>query len=82
MERAEIKFFADYIEDLEERLYLGDYDHISIQAELPYLCQLIRLFMDDTFISRNKHEKVLLATLKMRARKCKEFIEERMALKN
>jgi hypothetical protein len=82
MERAEIKFFADYIEDLEERLYLGDYDHISIQAELPYLCQLIRLFVDTNFESRDEDERVLLATLGMKARKCKEFLEERIALKN
>ena len=82
MERAEIKQIADYIKDLRERLSNEGHDHISMQTELPYLYQVIRLFMDATFESKDKGLKVLLATLELQARKCKEFIEEKLAVKN
>ena len=82
MDKVELKFFVDYIKDLEERLLDEDYDHISMQTELPYLNQAIQLFMDATFTSKNKYEKELLAILEMHARKCKDFIEKTLAVKN
>ena len=82
MDKAEIKFFADYIKDIEERLCDEDYDHISMQTELPYLYQVIQLFMDATFENKDKGLKVLLATLELHARKCKESIETTLAVKN
>ena len=82
MDKAEIKSIVDYIKNLEERLFDEDYDHISLQSELPHLYQVIRLLMDVTFESKSKHEKALLATLEMHARKCKEFIEEMLAVRN
>ena len=41
-----------------------------------------RKTMDETFKAKDKQLKVLLATLEYKARKCKECIERRLAVRN
>lgn len=48
MEPAEIKQIAAYVKDFEEGLVEWDYDRAAMQAELPYLYQVIKLLMDAT----------------------------------
>ena len=82
MEKVEIKQVADYVKNLEEGLVGGDFDHIAMQAELPYLYQIIQHLMDATFKTDDQKLKPLLATIEYKARKCKEHIEARLAVKN
>ena len=81
MKKAEIKQIGDYIKDLEEGLYEWDYDNIAMQAEMPCLYQVIKQLMDATF-KADQDLKVLLASLEYKARKCKECIEQRTAIRN
>ena len=82
MERNEIKQVADYFKELEEVLFEWNYDHIAMQAELPYLYQVIKRLMDATFKTDDQKLKPLLVTIEYKARKCKECIETRLAVKN
>ncbi|UCE07932.1 MAG: hypothetical protein JSW07_07845 [bacterium] len=82
MERVEIKHVADYVKELEEGLVEWDYDHIAMQAELPYLYQVIKRLMDETYKTRDQKLKPLLATIEYKARKCKQCIEARLAVRN
>lgn len=82
MEKVEIKRIADYLKDLEEGLYEWDYRGITTQQELTELYDIIKTLMDATFSTKDQQLKVLLATLEMKARKCKECIEQRLAVRN
>ena len=82
MEKAEIKRIGDYIKDWEERLAESLYDRIALEIELPEFHRVIKRLMDETFKTKDQDLKVLLATLEYKARKCKECIERRMAVRN
>jgi len=82
MERAEIKRIAEYLKDLEEGLYEWDYRGITTQGQLTELYRIIKLLMDATFETKDQQLKPLLATLEMKARKCKQCIERRLAVRN
>ena len=82
MEKAEIKQVADYLKDLEEGLYEWDYRGITTLRDLTELYRIIKLLMNETFETKDKRLKVLLATLEYKARKCKECIERRLAVRN
>lgn len=82
MTNIEIIQIASYIKDLEEGLYEWDYDNISMQTEYSKLYETIKTLMDATFKSKDKKEKVLLASLELKARKCKDCIERRTAVRN
>lgn len=82
MEKAEIKRIANYLKDLEEGLYEWDYRGITTQGHLNKLYQIIEQLMNATFETKDKQLKVLLATLEYKARKCKECIERRLAVRN
>jgi len=82
MEKAEIKAIGDYLKDLEEGLYEWDYRGMTALYRLPELYRIIKLLMDETFKAKDKQLKVLLATLEYKARKCKECIERRLAVRN
>jgi hypothetical protein len=82
IERDQIKFIADYVKKLEEDLVEWDYDHIAMQTELPYLHQIIQRLMDATYKTDDQQLKPLLATLEYKARKCKQCIEARLAVRN
>ncbi len=82
MERAEIKRIADYLKDLEEGLYEWDYRGITTQGQLTELYRIIKRLMDATFKTKDQQLKPLLATLEYKARKCKQCIERRLAVRN
>ena len=82
MNRAEIKRVADYLKDLEEGLYEWDYRGITTQGHLTELHRIIERLMDSTFETKDQELKPLLATLEYKARKCKQCIERRLAIRN
>jgi hypothetical protein len=82
MEMNKIKQVADYFKELEEVLFEWDYDHIAMKVELPYLYQVIKRLMDATFKTDDQKLKPLLVAIEHKARKCKECIEARLAVKN
>lgn len=82
MERSQINLIADYVKELEEGKIEWDYDRIAMQAELPYLYQIIKGLMDATYKTDDQKLKPLLATIEYKARKCKQCIEDRLAVKN
>jgi hypothetical protein len=81
MQKAEIKSIADYLKDLEEGLYELDYTGMTARRKLDELYGVIPKLMDATFKADQKL-KPLLATLELKARKCKECIERRTAVRN
>lgn len=81
MEKAEIKSIADYLKDLEEGLYEWDYRGLTTLGHLTELHRIIEALMDATF-KADQELKPLLATLELKARKCKECIERRLAVRN
>lgn len=81
MEKAEIKRIGDYLKDLEEGLYEWDYRGLTTLGHLTELHRIIETLMDETF-KASQELKPLLATLELKARKCKECIERRLAVRN
>lgn len=81
MEQAEIKRIADYLKDLEEGLYEWDYRGVTTQGDLTKLYGIIQQLMDATF-KADQELKPLLATLELKARKCKQCIEARTGVRN
>lgn len=82
MEKAEIKRIADYLKDLEEGLYEWDYRGITTQGHLTKLYGIIERLMQATYETKDQELKVLLASLEYKARKCKQCIERRLAVRN
>lgn len=82
MEKVVIKQIADYIKELEEGLYRLDYQGQANQIHLNKLYEIIKRLMDATFNTNDQKLKPPLVTLEYKARKCKECIESRLALKN
>ena len=86
MERDEIKQIVDYLKELEEevekeyceRHYRGLFCH----QDLNMLYGIIKYLMDSTYATDDQQLKPLLAILEYRARKCKNHIEEALAVKN
>ena len=82
MEKVEIKRIADYLKDLEEGIVEWDYRGITTQGHLTELYRIIKRLMDATFETKDQELKPLLATLEYKARKCKQCIERRTAVRN
>ena len=82
MERGEMKAIADYLGDLEEGLDLLDYQGPSTLGDLNRLHVIIAHLMKVTFETEDQGLKALLATLEYKARRCKQCVEDRLALKN
>ena len=82
MKKAEIRHIGDYIKELEEGLVEWDYDNIAMQTEFPYLCRVIKQLMDATFKTKDQGLKVLLAYMELKARRCLDCIERRLAVRN
>ena len=82
MTKSQLKQLTDYIKDLAEGLVEWDYDHISMQAELPKIYETIKLLMDETFKTKDQDLKPVLAYMEMKLRKCKDHIEKRLAVRN
>jgi len=81
MEKAEIKHIADFISDTWEGICGGD-EPTTMQLQLTELYRIIKKLMDATYQTKDQQLKVLLATLEYKARKCKECIERRLAVRN
>ena len=82
MERDEIKQVADYIKDLEEGLGTWDYQGPSTLGGLNRLHVIITHLMKATYETEDQELKPLLETLEYKARRCKQCIEGRLAVKN
>jgi hypothetical protein len=82
MKRAEIKSVSNFLTDLEEGLYECDYTSLTAQRKLDELYPIIKTLMDETFKAKDRDLKVVLASLEYKARKCKEYIEQRTAVRN
>lgn len=82
MEKAEIKAIGDYPKELEEGLVEWDYRGITTLGHLTELYRIIERLMDETFKTKDPDLKPLLAYMELRARKCKECIERRLAVRN
>jgi hypothetical protein len=82
MERAEITRISEFLKDLEEGLYEWDYTGLTAQRKLDELYPIIKALMDETFKTKDQQLKVILASLEYKARKCKECIEQRTAVRN
>jgi len=81
MDKAEIKRIGDYLKDLEEGLYEWDYRGLTTLGHLTELHRIIETLMDATF-KADQELKPLLATLELKARRCKQCIERRLAVRN
>jgi len=82
MEKAEIKKIADYLTDLEEGLDKHGYRGLTDLGHVTKLHLVIMRLMDAAFQTKDQQLKPLLVTLEMKARKCKDCIEARLAVMN
>ena len=82
MEKTEIKRIADYIREIEEGLDKLNCREITTQRHITKLHLTIERLMDTTFNTKDQQLKVLLATLEYKARRCKQSIETRLAVKS
>lgn len=81
MEKVEIKQIGEFLSDVYEGICEQDGLHIQ-QQQLNELYRIIKRLMDETFITKDQEKKVLLASLELKARKCKDCIEIRTAIRN
>jgi len=82
MTEAEIEQIAEYIDDTFEALYERDYEGEIARYHLGRIRELILLLMNATFEAQDQELKVRLAELNLKAHKCKECIERRLAVWN
>ncbi len=82
MENAEIQRIREYVIELEEGLYEWDYRGITTLGNLTELYRIIEQLMKATSEEQDENRRVLLAALEYKARKCKECIERRLAVRN
>ena len=82
MEMAEIRHIGDYLGDLEEGLDLWVYQGPPTLRDLNQLHMIIGRLMNAIYETDNQELKPLLATLEYKARRCKQCIEERLAVRN
>ena len=82
MDKGQIKQIADYIKNLEEGLYERDCRGLADLGHVTKLHLIIKRLMDATFQSTDQRLTPLLATLEMKARRCKDCIETRLAVRN
>ena len=81
MEKAEIKQISDFLADVYNGICEIDPPYIQ-QMQLNELYRVIKRLMDETSKTKDQGLKVLLATLELKARECKEHIEQRLAVRN
>ena len=76
MTKSEVKEIAEYVKQLQAGLL--DMKYVAIANEYPILYSKIELLMNETFRTKDKDLKVLLAYIELQARECMEFIKRRM----
>ena len=77
-----LNWIFDEINILEIDLTDFKYSPTSLQLELPTLYQTIKLLMDETFATKDRQLKPLLAYFELRARICKDYIEGKVVSMN
>ena len=82
MDEAEIQRIREYVTELEEGLHKWDYRGMTTLGYTTELHRIIESLMRATFEAKEKETKVVLASLEYRARRCKECIERRLAVRN
>ena len=82
METAQIQRIREYVTELEEGLYEWDYRGLPTLGNLAELYRIIEQLMEATSKEQNEKQRILLAALEYKARKCKECIERRLAVRN
>jgi hypothetical protein len=82
MEKPEIKQIGEFLKELEESIYSGECDTISMRLLLPDISQTIKVLMDATFKTKDQELKPLLAYMELRLRECKDYIEQRLGVRN
>ena len=82
MEKAEIQHVGECLKDLDKGLDAWDYRGPSTLGHLNRLYEIIPRLMDATFKTEDQELKPLLATLEYKARRCKQCIESRAAVRN
>ena len=82
MDKAEIKQIIIYLTDLEDGLVELDYRGITTLGDLNRLYEIIPRLMDATFNTKDQELKVISANLEYKARRCKNYIETDLAVKN
>jgi len=77
MEQAEIQRVRSLLSDVCE-----DDGPMAMHLYLTELYRIIKLLMDETFKTKGQQQKVILASLEYKARRCKQMIEERLGVRN
>jgi len=78
MEKSEIRRSSDFLSDIYEGICEDD----GPTAMQLYLTELYKLLMDETFRTKDQRQKVILASLEYKARRCKQMIKERLGVRN
>ncbi len=81
MKKTEIQQIADFLSDVYEGICEGD-ERTTMKLQLTELYDVIKRLMDATFETKDQELKPLLAALELKARKCKQEIEQRLAVRN
>ena len=81
MEQAEVDEIRDFLSDVYEGICEDDGPR-AMQLHLTELYRVIKLLMDETFKTKDQELRVILASLEYNARRCKQIIEERLAVRN
>lgn len=81
MQKAQIKQIGDFLSDVYEGICEKDASYIQ-QMQLNELYRIIERLMDETFKTKDRQLKVLLASLEYKARQYKQQIEARLAVRN
>ena len=63
MEKAEIKRISEFLKDLEEGLYEGDYSGVFARRKLDELYPIIKTLMDETFKAKDGLKTFIKLTL-------------------
>jgi hypothetical protein len=81
MEKVEIKTIACYLGEFEEGLAKPDKRGRPTHGHLTELCQIMKTLNGATF-KADQELKPFLATLEMKARKCRAELEKRLGTRN
>ena len=82
MQKEQIQEIGKYLNHLEIDLSESNFDSVALQIEMPKLYQTIKLLMDETFKTKDKKLKSLLAYMEMRLRKCLKVVEMELGGRN
>jgi len=81
MEKDQIESIHNFLAGVYQRI-CEDSGPAAMQLYLTDLYRVIKLLMDETFKTKDQEVKVILASLEYKARRCKQLIEKRLAVRN